>query len=70
MRLSFITSIHYSDQLHLSGVAWSEVEEVAASGNANAMGTVLSMEECDIDFDETCRAFEELERLFEAQKKA
>lgn len=49
-------------------VAWSEVEEIAASGLENSMGTNLA-EECLVDSAmEACMALEELNRVMNLQK--
>eukprot|EP00526_Cylindrotheca_closterium_P020672 CAMPEP_0113610790 /NCGR_PEP_ID=MMETSP0017_2-20120614/5213_1 /TAXON_ID=2856 /ORGANISM="Cylindrotheca closterium" /LENGTH=208 /DNA_ID=CAMNT_0000519699 /DNA_START=86 /DNA_END=712 /DNA_ORIENTATION=- /assembly_acc=CAM_ASM_000147 len=49
-------------------VAWEVVEEIAASGNSNAMGGMLSEEECLVDVAmEACIALEELNRALDVQ---
>lgn len=52
-------------------VAWEVVEEIASSGrSANAMGGMLSDEECLIDVAiEACEALEELNRAIDVQNK-
>jgi len=50
-------------------VAWDVVEEIAASGNANAMGGKLSDEECLVDMAiEACEALEELNRALDLKE--
>ena len=50
-------------------VAWEVVEEIAAAGNANALGGKLSEEECLIDMAiEACQALEELNRALDLNK--
>lgn len=50
-------------------VAWETVEEIAAAGTGNAMGGILTEDECLIDAAiEACAAMEELNRLLEARK--
>jgi CP12 domain len=55
-----------------SRVAWEAVEEVAASGLDNAMGSnLLDSGECDVAVEQAidaCRALEELNRVLEAQR--
>ena len=49
-------------------VAWDVVEEIASAGNANAMGGMLSEEECLVDAAvEACVALEELSRALDSQ---
>ncbi|KAL3928676.1 MAG: hypothetical protein SGBAC_012547 [Bacillariaceae sp.] len=52
-------------------VAWETVEEIASSGrSANAMGGMLSEEECLVDVAiEACQALEELSRAIDVQNK-
>ena len=47
-------------------VAWSEVEDVAAAGLANALGGKLNDEECDITEEAAMEACEALESLNQA----
>jgi CP12 domain len=50
-------------------VAWENVEEIASAGTSNAMGGLLTEDECLIDAAlEACAAMEELNRLLEARK--
>ncbi|CAJ1951266.1 unnamed protein product [Cylindrotheca closterium] len=49
-------------------VAWDVVEEIASAGNSNAMGGMLSEEECLVDAAvEACVALEELSRALDSQ---
>lgn len=51
-------------------VAWDVVEEIAAAGSDNAMGGMMTEEECLIDAAvEACEALEELSRALEATKE-
>jgi pimeloyl-CoA synthetase len=47
-------------------VAWDIVEEIAASGSGNAMGGMMTEEECLVDAAvEACEALEELSRALD-----
>jgi len=47
-----------------AAVAWETVEEIAAAGNSNAMGGVLSEDECFVEAaKEACVALEELNKI-------
>mmetsp|Transcript_23901 Transcript_23901/g.35328 ORF Transcript_23901/g.35328 Transcript_23901/m.35328 type:complete len:216 (+) Transcript_23901:75-722(+) len=49
-----------------AALAWETVEEIASSGNSNALGGKLSSEECLVDAaQEACEALAELEKLIE-----
>ena len=51
-------------------IAWETVEEIAASGNDNAMGARLT-DECLVDAAiEACTALEELNRVLDEQQKS
>ncbi len=50
-------------------VAWDNVEEIASAGVGNALGGVLTEDECLVDAAlEACAAMEELNRLLDARK--
>mmetsp|Transcript_26102 Transcript_26102/g.26537 ORF Transcript_26102/g.26537 Transcript_26102/m.26537 type:complete len:229 (+) Transcript_26102:92-778(+) len=50
-------------------VAWETVEEIAASGNNNALGGALSDDECLVDAAAAaCEALEELKRVISARE--
>jgi len=51
-------------------IAWETVEEIAASGNDNAMGARLT-DECLVDAAiEACAALDELNRVLDEQQKS
>jgi hypothetical protein len=50
-------------------VAWDVVEEIAAAGNSESMGDVLTADECLIEAAQAaCEALEELNRVLEMAK--
>ena len=50
-----------------AAVAWETVEEIAAAGNANALGETLTDFECVVEAaKEACVALEELGKITEA----
>lgn len=51
-------------------IAWETVEEIASADNGNAMGDVLTADECLVDAaKEACVALEELNRVIKSQKE-
>lgn len=49
-------------------VAWDNVEEIAAAGNANAMGGTL-IDECLVEASEACDALDELNKVLTLKDK-
>jgi hypothetical protein len=49
-----------------AALAWEAVEEIASSGNSNALGGKLSSEECLVEAAaDACEALAELDKMLE-----